>query len=104
VVIVAAVIGASFIRGITVLENDSGFQIHYGPRVGGMLLILFGGLLFGLPFIATGRPDFASVAEAFYRVGALVFGGGHVVLPLLQDSVVSTGWVAPEQFLSGYGA
>lgn len=104
VVIVAAVIGASFIREITAPENDSGLQILYGPRVGGMLLILFVVLLFGLPFIATGSPDFASVAEAFYRAGALVFGGGHVVLPLLQDSVVSTGWVAPEQFLSGYGA
>lgn len=104
VVLVAAVIGASFIRGITAPENDNGFQIHYGPRVGWMLLLLFIGLLFGLPLIATGRPDFASVAEAFYRAGALVFGGGHVVLPLLQDSVVSTGWVAPEQFLSGYGA
>lgn len=104
VVIVAAVIGAYFIREITAPENDKGFQIFYGPRVGAILLVLFVGLLFGLPFIATGRPDFASVAEAFYRAGALVFGGGHVVLPLLQDSVVSTGWVAPEQFLSGYGA
>jgi chromate transporter len=104
IVIVAAVIGAYFLREITAPENDSGFQISYGPRVGAVLLVIFGGLLLGLPIIATGRPDFASVAEAFYRAGALVFGGGHVVLPLLQDSVVSTAWVAPEQFLSGYGA
>ncbi|MBU2874319.1 chromate efflux transporter [Marinobacter salexigens] len=104
VVIAAAVIGAYFIREITAPESDSGFQLCYGPRVGGMLLVLFVALLFGLPFIATGKPDFASVVEAFYRAGALVFGGGHVVLPLLQDSVVSTGWIASEQFLSGYGA
>jgi chromate transporter len=104
VVIVAAVIGAYFIRELPAPKNDSGFQVFYGRRVGGILLIIFVILLFGLPLIATGRPDFASVAEAFYRAGALVFGGGHVVLPLLQDSVVSTGWVAPEQFLSGYGA
>ena len=104
VVIVAAIIGAYFIRAITVSENNSGFQVSYGPRVGGALLALFGGLLISLPFFATGQPDFASVADAFYRAGALVFGGGHVVLPLLQDAVVATDWVAPEQFLSGYGA
>ncbi|MBA6413388.1 chromate efflux transporter [Parahaliea sp. F7430] len=104
VVIVAAVIGAYFIREIAAAENDSGFQIYYGPRIGAALLVIFGGLLLGLPLIATGRPDFASVAEAFYRAGALVFGGGHVVLPLLQDSVVATAWVTAEQFLSGYGA
>jgi chromate transporter len=46
----------------------------------------------------------ATVAAAFYRAGALVFGGGHVVLPLLQDAVVSPGWVAQEDFLAGYGA
>jgi len=42
--------------------------------------------------------------DAFYRAGALVFGGGHVVLPLLQAGVVDPGWVTPEQFLAGYGA
>jgi chromate transporter len=104
VVIVAAFVGAFFIRKIAVSDNNIGFQISYGPRVGVILLVIFGGLLLGLPLIATGRPDFASVAEAFYWAGALVFGGGHVVLPLLQDSVVSTAWVTPEQFLSGYGA
>jgi chromate transporter len=45
-----------------------------------------------------------SVAAAFYRTGALVFGGGHVVLPLLQESVVAPGWVDPDDFLAGYGA
>lgn len=42
--------------------------------------------------------------DAFYRAGALVFGGGHVVLPLLQDSVVDAGWVTPDAFMAGYGA
>jgi chromate transporter len=45
-----------------------------------------------------------AVAEAFYRAGALVFGGGHVVLPLLQASVVPPGWVSDDAFLAGYGA
>jgi chromate transporter len=46
----------------------------------------------------------ASVFDAFYRSGALVFGGGHVVLPLLRDAVVDRGWISPEAFLAGYGA
>ncbi len=51
----------------------------------------------------TGRPDIGLVA-AFVRAGALVFGGGHVVLPLLDAGVVRPGWVTPDQFLAGYGA
>ncbi|WP_309045546.1 chromate efflux transporter [Marinobacter sediminicola] len=104
VVMIAGVVGVFFLRGVSAPKSESGFLVSYGPRTGGVLLVNFAGLLFGLPFIATGDPDFASVAEAFYRAGALVFGGGHVVLPLLQDSVVSTAWVASEQFLAGYGA
>ncbi len=45
-----------------------------------------------------------AVFDSFYRAGALVFGGGHVVLPLLQGEVVQPGWVTPDQFLAGYGA
>ncbi|XOV86919.1 MAG: chromate efflux transporter [Pseudomonadota bacterium] len=104
VVVLAAIIGASFLRGVAVPDSSSQIQISYGQRTGTVLLLIFVGLLIGLPFVATGEPDLASVAEAFYRAGALVFGGGHVVLPLLQDSVVSTAWVAPEEFLAGYGA
>lgn len=104
VVVLAAVVGACLLRGIPALSDTSGLQISFGSRIGSVLLFLFGSLLLGLPLLATGNPDFVSVAEAFYRAGALVFGGGHVVLPLLQDSVVTTGWVASEQFLAGYGA
>jgi chromate transporter len=66
---------------------------------------LFVGLLVGLPLLraATGDPGIAFV-EAFYRAGALVFGGGHVVLPLLEASVVTPGWVSQDAFLAGYGA
>jgi chromate transporter len=49
-------------------------------------------------------PPWAQVFHAFYRSGALVFGGGHVVLPLLQDAVVAPGWVSQDAFLAGYGA
>lgn len=104
VVASAAVLGACFIRNISALNNANRLQLFFGPRIGVVLLLIFTGLLFGLPMLATGEPDFSSVAETFFRAGALVFGGGHVVLPLLQDSVVTTGWVTSEQFLAGYGA
>jgi chromate transporter len=62
-------------------------------------------LLLGLPLlrILTGSPG-AALAEAFYRSGALVFGGGHVVLPLLREAFVTPGWVSDDAFLAGYGA
>lgn len=68
-------------------------------------LALFVGALFVVPVLAaaTGSGTIA-LADVFFRSGALVFGGGHVVLPLLQAGVVETGWVSPETFLAGYGA
>ncbi|WP_354532672.1 chromate efflux transporter [Ralstonia sp. 1138] len=68
-------------------------------------LVLFCALLFGLPVAADLYPWMpAKVFDAFYRSGALVFGGGHVVLPLLEQQTVATGWVASNDFLAGYGA
>jgi chromate transporter len=62
-------------------------------------------LLFGLPLIATATGDHvAALISSFYRSGALVFGGGHVVLPLLQQAVVPPGWIGNDAFLAGYGA
>ncbi|HKS87902.1 MAG TPA: chromate efflux transporter [Stellaceae bacterium] len=62
-------------------------------------------LLFGLPVLAAAFPAQAlRLFSAFYRSGALVFGGGHVVLPLLQAAVVLPGWVSNDSFLAGYGA
>ena len=73
------------------------------PFLGAALLAVFALLLLGLPLAASQSHGLA-VFEAFYRSGALVFGGGHVVLPLLHDAVVTPGWVSPESFLAGYGA
>lgn len=69
------------------------------------ILIVFFLLLILLPVLAsaTGRKDVA-VFDSFYRAGSLVFGGGHVVLPLLRAEVVPPGWVADDTFLAGYGA
>ncbi|WP_348675061.1 chromate efflux transporter [uncultured Abyssibacter sp.] len=94
------------LRACRSLQPDPGasFTTGYGMRTSGVLLGIFGLLLVGLPLFATAAPTLTAVAEAFYRAGALVFGGGHVVLPLLEDTVVGPGWVSQEQFLAGYGA
>jgi len=68
-------------------------------------LALFFVLLVGLPVARQVIPGHAlSVFDSFYRAGSLVFGGGHVVLPLLQAEVVPPGWVTNEEFIAGYGA
>jgi chromate transporter len=68
-------------------------------------LFLFFALLAGLPVIAAvDRSHLAAVVDGFYRAGALVFGGGHVVLPLLQAATVPQGWLSNDAFLAGYGA
>lgn len=84
---------------------------HPGPAdwrhhlIAGGLLAVFLLLLILLPVLAstTGRKDIA-VFDSFYRAGSLVFGGGHVILPLLRAEVVPNGWVADNTFLAGYGA
>ena len=71
----------------------------------GWAFTLFVALLIGLPILAQLTPGEAlEIFDTFYRAGSLVLGGGHVVLPLLQASVVPAGWVTNEQFLAGYGA
>ena len=75
------------------------------PLSGLGFLLLFLILLVGLPWVAQLWPQAElAVADVFYRVGALVFGGGHVVLPLLQAEVVPRGWVSLDTFMAGYGA
>jgi chromate transporter len=83
-------------------SRDLNFPI--APRGGAVALVLFTALLLIPPVVAaaTGSQGLA-LFDAFYRSGALVFGGGHVVLPLLQAQVVAPGWVGNETFLAGYG-
>ncbi len=74
-------------------------------RVGGISLGLFLVLLVGLPLAGRAAPhSLVALAGIFYKAGALVFGGGHVVLPLLRDALVPTGWLSDDLFLAGYGA
>ncbi len=79
--------------------------ITVSHRAGVIWLSLFFVLLIGLPVLASLQPSpTMAMVDAFYRAGSLVFGGGHVVLPLLQAEVVPSGWVNNEAFLAGYGA
>jgi chromate transporter len=80
-------------------------RVPFGRRTAVAAWAAYFGLLALLPLAsaATGSPAVA-VLDTFYRVGSLVFGGGHVILPLLQAEVVPPGWVTTEQFVAGYGA
>ena len=80
-------------------------SVPVSRRVGIVALVVFFGLLGGLPLarsLAQGQA--LDLFDAFYRSGALVFGGGHVVLPLLHEAVVAPGWMSDDTFLAGYGA
>ncbi|TWI70765.1 chromate transporter [Desulfobotulus alkaliphilus] len=87
-------------------EASPGYLQVPVSRAGGLFcLVLFVLLLAGLPVAAQFWPAHGLLfVDAFYRAGALVFGGGHVVLPLLEAEVVQSGWVSPDVFLAGYGA
>jgi chromate transporter len=88
------------------VENQSAPpKLPIGPRIGFGALTVFVALLVGLPLAVQGAPhSLGSMAAIFYKSGALVFGGGHVVLPLLRDALVPSGWLPDNAFLSGYGA
>jgi chromate transporter len=80
-------------------------SIPVSRRVGIVALTAFFVLLAGLPVLrGLGISQGVALFEAFYRSGALVFGGGHVVLPLLREAFVTPGWVSDDTFLAGYGA
>jgi len=89
----------------TALGTDSHLRFPISKRLGIAAWIVFFAFLFGLPVLRQIAPSHAlAVFDSFFRVGSLVFGGGHVVLPLLQAEVVGPGWVTNEQFVAGYGA
>jgi chromate transporter len=99
------VIAMSAALGFAFLPRSAGAAAA-SARIGktpAVLFALFAALLVGLPFVAETEPA-AAAAAAFYKAGALVFGGGHVVLPLLEAETVARGWLSEEQFLAGYGA
>lgn len=98
-----ALMGLALCRHVPALPG-AGLQVAYGRGAGGVMLALFvAGLAAALALSGAGA-SLASLAAAFYQAGALVFGGGHVVLPLLEQSTVASGWLVRDDFLAGYGA
>ena len=101
----AAVIGMVWLRPAATTAADEDIPSPVGRLAGLGCLAAFGALLVGLPLLAaaTGGAGW-QLASSFYQSGALVFGGGHVVLPLLEAQTVQTGLVPADTFLAGYGA
>jgi chromate transporter len=106
-----AAIALGAIAGVILLREgaDPGGHMALRPRIGwpagALMLLAFVVLLIALPLLVAAIPSQAlRLVDSFYRAGSLVFGGGHVVLPLLQSEVVPPGWVTNDAFLAGYGA
>ena len=100
----AAVVGWLVFKPVQDASHDP-LPIAVSRRLAAALLVLFAVLLIALPILLRIWPNQAlALTDAFFRAGALVFGGGHVVLPLLQAEVVPSGWLTNETFLAGYGA
>jgi chromate transporter len=104
-----ALIAAGAAAGLLLLRRlDDAVPVAARPatswRSGALALGLFAALLVLLPLARAAGGQAAALGDAFYGSGALVFGGGHVVLPLLHASVVGPGWVSDSVFVAGYGA
>ncbi len=103
--ITAAGIIGWLILAPTALGSQAHAQFAVRKRAGVIAWIIFFTLLVGLPVVRPlAQSHSLDVFDSFFRVGSLVFGGGHVVLPLLQSEVVNPGWITNEQFVAGYGA
>lgn len=98
-------LGGALLCRLAGSRGDAALAIPLGRRTGLIAFAIFFLLLLGLPVAASLLPGWGSgLFDAFYRSGALVFGGGHVVLPLLQTQLVAPGWIDNADFLAGYGA
>jgi chromate transporter len=101
-IIVGALCGAVFLRG-NFAPQVPPLDFRISRRAGAMAGASYMALLIAGAIIPKTHPGIIQVGSAFYLSGALVFGGGHVVLPLLEHAVVSPGWVTQSSFLTGYG-
>ncbi len=100
----AGIVGLIMFPG-TASSSLSHIPFPLSKKTGIAAWLIFFALLIGLPLLRRIQPSHSlEVFDSFFRVGSLVFGGGHVVLPLLQTEVVGPGWVTNAQFVAGYGA
>jgi chromate transporter len=103
-ILLGGIAGVLLLRSDTATDHAS-LPLNVSRATGTAMLTVFFVLLAGLPLLAAATSSQGvKLFESFYRAGSLVFGGGHVVLPLLQASVVPPGWVTNDAFLAGYGA
>ena len=100
---IGAVTGALLVRTPTKATDDT-LAVRYGRVSLALAIVLLALGLFVAVAWPTRAPVLGSVFAAFFKAGSMVFGGGHVVLPLLEESVVTPGWVSHDAFLAGYGA
>ncbi|MBE4907643.1 chromate transporter [Bacillus luteolus] len=104
VILIAGFVGYLLYKGQTD-KDESRVQFPISRTFGAVCLALFFGLLILLPILREMTSlNWVAMFDSFYRSGSLVFGGGHVVLPLLEREFVPTGWMSEEAFLAGYGA
>jgi chromate transporter len=104
VIVISALFGYFLYKQVQISDGDK-MNFPISRLFGSVCLGLFFGLLILLPIInGLISSNWLALFDSFYRSGALVFGGGHVVLPLLQSEFVPTGQITEEAFLSGYGA
>jgi chromate transporter len=105
-IVFGGIAGLWLCRTQAATPSDQGhMSVPVSRRAGLVALTLFFLLLGGLPILSNlTHSQAVALFEAFYRSGALVFGGGHVVLPLLREATVAQGWVTDDVFLAGYGA
>ncbi|WP_085993386.1 chromate transporter [Oceanobacillus senegalensis] len=105
VILLAGVVGFLLYRQQTLQEDQAVTFFPISRRLGYFCLTFFFGLLIVLPILRNlTSVEWVAMLDSFYRSGALVFGGGHVVLPLLEQEFVPTGWLTEQEFLAGYGA
>lgn len=100
-ILLGAIAGLVLSKGKVAVGDH--LSVPVSRKAGLTAFALFAALLIGLPILA-GQAQGWALADSFYRAGSLVFGGGHVVLPLLQAETVTPGWVSDDAFLAGYGA
>jgi len=104
-IVAGGLIGWGLLRNTATVQPQAPLAIHLPRALSVTAAITFLALLFGLPVLSATVPSHTiALVDSFYRSGALVFGGGHVVLPLLQAEVVPPGWATNDAFLAGYGA
>ncbi len=101
--ILAGALGGLLLRRGTPAPAGGGIAVPVSRRQGAVAIAAFVVLLAALPLLAAHAQTLA-IVDAFFRAGSLVFGGGHVVLPLLEAEVVQRGWIGEDAFLAGYGA